>query len=107
MRESEKNICKDLGCPGICCTNVRGNNAVREDWFRLAFPDAVNVGTVDNLVECEQVHKEGVFYVSYSGWVHVVINGRCPNQKENGDCNVHQEPFYPNMCKNFAPEAVS
>lgn len=91
----EKNPCLFSGCKGYCCCDVPLEATVGER--KRLFPYA---SRLTSLKELKNVPTDvpNVYYVRYrrkhlgnSGFVLVVIVGKCPHLDDEGNCLVHNE----------------
>ena len=94
---SERNICRELGCPGHCCQDTRQYIPARER--KASYPDA-KPAPRDILPEDL---PDGVYYshAGYEGTVYfenIRIVGMCPNN-EDGNCMIYNNR--PSACDNY------
>lgn len=92
---SERNLCKESGCPGLCCQDIdlEITGAERREIFSIA----QKVGTAKELLVLRQNNVKGLFYISnyrrpglnYPNFCLLAINGPCPNKTSDGDCIKH------------------
>lgn len=101
----ERNPCHELGCPVACCRNIYSDYAVGEEWFKKAFPEAIKVGSSEELEGKKDPRRQNVYYYPHSGWIHFTVNGPCPNLDGNLNCRIHEERFFPNLCRKMIPDS--
>lgn len=87
----ERNICKELGCPALCCRNI--GIETREGDFLNCFPESAEITRVEyaNLAK----FPNGVYYLydyenDLPNWVIGIIKGPCPKLTQEGDCSNYE-----------------
>jgi hypothetical protein len=96
----ERDICRELGCPGLCCRNSKFDE--RRDSFLSCFTNTqrINIEEVPLLVH----YPDGVYYLDsakrdFPDWIIGYIKGNCPHLAPRGGClNYGQRT---SACRNY------
>ena len=90
---TERNECKEIGCPALCCRNMRIFYVSEEEQQRC-FPSSILV----DLNDVKSDRPGPVTHARKYGYYEVMFFGACPNVR-NGECIWGGER--PSNCKRF------